>query len=173
MKKKLNLLGLLFFLLFLNLNAQMLYYYRGKKIPLTVDRNYVHIIAVDEFIRSSSTDELFQNLNLELDDRKPVQGLVKLRLKSEPDILEYSKLVELLKQNEQIKHVFPFFERGDAAPIGISDIFYVKLKEVGDTILLRMITQERFTPSCGYRLARGYYLCHAFGVFFSLFYLFV
>jgi len=28
----------------------------------------------------------------------------------------------------------------------------------------RVSTLHRFTPSCGYRLARGYYLYHAFGV---------
>jgi len=125
MKKKINLLGLLFLSL-LSLHAQMSYYYRGEKTPLTVDRNYVHIIADDEFIKSSSARELFQKLNLELDDSKPVEGLIKIRIKSAPEMPEYSKLVELLKQNEQIKHVFPFFERGDAMPIGTSDIFYVK-----------------------------------------------
>ena len=28
----------------------------------------------------------------------------------------------------------------------------------------RVSTLHRSTPSCGYRLARGYYLCHAYGV---------
>ena len=28
----------------------------------------------------------------------------------------------------------------------------------------RVSTLHRFTPSCGYRLARGYYLYHAYGV---------
>jgi len=143
MNKKINLLGLLFFLSFLSLHAQMSYYYRGEKIQLTINRNYIHIIADNEFIKSSSANELFQRLNLELDGSKSVQDLVKLRLNSKPDMLEYSKLVELLKQNEQIKHVFPFFGRGDATPIGTSDIFYVKLKEVRDTMLLRMIVQEQ------------------------------
>ena len=126
MKKKTNLLGLLFCLSFLSLHAQMSYYYRGEKTNLTVSRNYVHIIAVDEFIRSSSANELFQKFNLEVDNSRPVEGLIKVRIKSTPEMPEYSKLVELLKQNEQIKHVFPFFERGDAMPIGTSDIFYVK-----------------------------------------------
>ena len=118
MNKKINLLGLLFFLSFLSLHAQMSYYYRGEKIQLTINRNYIHIIADNEFIKSSSANELFQRLNLELDGSKSVQDLVKLRLNSKSDMLEYSKLVELLKQNEQIKHVFPFFGRGDATPIG-------------------------------------------------------
>ena len=128
----------------MSLNAQTFYYHKGEKINLTVDKNYIHIIADDEFIKSSNINQLVQNFNLEFDNSKPIQGLVKLRLKSESEMPEYLKLIESLRQNEQIKHVFPFFERGNATiPIGTADIFYVKLKEVRDTILLRKIAEQQ------------------------------
>jgi|GEM_PF-1024335 len=143
MKKKVDLLGLLFFLSFVSLNAQMSYFYKGEKIPLTVDRNYVHVIADENFIKSSNSTQLFRSFNLEQSDSKPVEGLVKLRSKSKLSVSEYSEMIKSLKQNEQIKHVFPFFERGNADPIGTSDVFYLKLKETRDITLLKNIAEQQ------------------------------
>ena len=103
MKKKINLLSVLFLLSLVSLNAQTSYYYKGEKINLTVDRNYVYILADEHFIDSS-----FQRFNMEFANANQKQGMVKLKFKSVPAIQEYSKTVELLKQNQQIKHVFPF-----------------------------------------------------------------
>jgi hypothetical protein len=118
------------------------YYYQGNKVGLTVDRDYVYIMAEDGFTKSASTGLLFQKLNLELDETKPVEGLAKLRINSTLGMQEYSDLIDSLKQDDRITHVFPFFERGDAEPIGTSDIFYVKLKAEGDTALLRQVAAE-------------------------------
>jgi len=143
MKKKTNLLGLLFFLSIVSLNAQMSYYYKGKKVNLIVDRNYIHIIADEKFIKSSNSRQLFQKFNMEQDDNEPIHGMIKLRFKSTTTMQEYSKITESLKENRQIKHVLPFFERGDAPPIGTSDIFYLKLKEIKDTLLLRKTAEKQ------------------------------
>jgi len=102
MNKNIHLLGLLFFFSFLSLNAQMFYYYRGEKIKLTVDRNFVHIITDEDWIKSSNSKQLFQRLNIELDTNNRVEGIVKLKLQSVSDNQEYLQIVELLKQNEQI-----------------------------------------------------------------------
>jgi len=145
MKNKINLLCVLFFLFFVSSNAQVpyFYYYKGKKINLTVDRNYVHIIADDEFMKSSSSSQLFKKFNIELNNSKRVQDMVKLKFKSIPDMQEYSKFIESLKENGQVKHVLPFFERGVAPPIGTSDIFYLKLKDEKDTVLLQKIVEQQ------------------------------
>lgn len=143
MKTKINVLTVLFFLSFANVYAQMSYYYQGKKIDLTVDRNFVHVITDEDFMKSSAASRLFQSLHLERDDSKPIQGLVKLKLKSAPEMQEYSKIVASLKQNERIKYVLPFFERGEGAdPIGTSDVFYIKLKDVKDSTLLKKVADR-------------------------------
>jgi len=108
----------------MGLHAQMSYCFKGEKAPLTVDRNYVNVIAEEDFLQSSRSIQLFKSFNLEPDERTPVQQeMVKLKFKTAPEMTEYSRIVESLKQNENIKHVFPFFEREDAEPIGTSDIF--------------------------------------------------
>ena len=130
------------FLSCVSLHAQMSYYLKGEKIPLTVDRNFVNVIADEDFLKSSSSSQLFQSFNLERDERTPVQGIVKLKLKSAPEIKEYSEIVEMLQKNENIKQVFPFFEREGAEPIGTSDIFYLKLKEEKDSVLMKKLADE-------------------------------
>jgi len=78
MKKQIKFTGLVFFLTFASLQAQMSYYYGGKKINLTVDRNYVYIIADEIFYKSASTNQMLQSLNLESEENKTDEGMTKL-----------------------------------------------------------------------------------------------
>ena len=92
MKAKMNLVSVLVILCVLSVNAQMTYYYMGEKIPLTVDMNYVHIIADEDFIKSPSATRLFQELRLERDESKPAQGMVRLKLNAAREMSDYSKI---------------------------------------------------------------------------------
>jgi len=143
MKRKLNLLCVLFFLLFTSLNAQTsFYYYKGEKINLTVDRSYLHIIADKEFIESPSFKLLLEELKMKMDDSEPIQEMVKLRFQFYPTVEEYTIVFKSLKENKIIQYVLPYFERGEAPPIGTSDVFYVKLKEVKDTLQLWKMAEQ-------------------------------
>jgi len=142
--KKFNVLNVLLFLSFTGVYAQMSYYYRGEKVPLTVDRNYVHIIADEDFMKSPASDHLFQSFNMERSDSKPAAGyMLKLKFKSAPEMAEYSRIVSSLKQDGQIRHVLPFFVREGAEPIGTSDIFCLKLKDIKDTAMMRRMAEEK------------------------------
>ena len=84
MKNRFLILIFLAFLSLLSVNAQMSYYYQGKKVNLTVDRNFVHVLADEEFTN-------FANLGLERvyrNDRE-IQGMIKLNFKSSPELSEY------------------------------------------------------------------------------------
>jgi len=102
-------LNVFVFLSCMSLHAQISYYYKGEKIPLTVDRSYVNVIADEDFIKSSRSNQLFQSFNLERDESVPVQEMVKLKFKTAPEMTEYTRVVESLRKNENIKKVFPFF----------------------------------------------------------------
>lgn len=143
MKNIINLLCIIF-LFSVNLNAQTshFYYYKGQKIDLTVNKEYVHIIADKDFLQSSNSSRLFGELGLEQDKKREVQGLIKLKFRSKSDVREYSKTVDLLKQNRNVKHILPFYERNGADPIGTSDIFYLKLKETVDSDMFRKIAER-------------------------------
>ena len=116
---------------------QMSYYYRGEKINITVDRGCVNVIADEDFMQSSVANKTLQKFNLERDERNPIQGMTKLKFITTPDVMEFKNAIAALKQNEQIKYVFPFFENAGAEPVGTSDVFYLRMKDENDTLLLK------------------------------------
>jgi len=63
MKNKIYLLSVLV-LSFVGLNAKPshFYYYKGQKVELIIDREYLHIIADSEFLQSSKSNQLFQGV---------------------------------------------------------------------------------------------------------------
>ena len=124
------------------------YWYRGERIYLTVNTDYVHAIMNDGFRESTSSNSLFEVMGFDRDNSEPMQGgMVKLRLRPEESRLRsasalsvYSETVDALIQSGVVNYVFPFFERGAGVPpIGTSYIFYVKLKTAGDIAKLQEV----------------------------------
>ena len=123
------------------------YWFRGERIYLTVNTDYVHVIVDDGFLESANSSSLFQAFNIEQDNSRQMQGMVKLRLRPEglrtrsvSALSDYFEMVDALKQSGKVSYVFPFFERGvGVAPIGTSDIFYLKLREENDIARLQEV----------------------------------
>ena len=117
------------------------YYYQGQKINLTVNKSYLNLIADGGFLQSSQAVSLFELLQLERETPLPsasaVSTILKFKFQQELSSSAYDSIVAVLQQHPQIKKVLPFFETGNEDPIGTSDIYYVKLKNVADTLLLR------------------------------------
>ena len=125
-------------------DATCYYWYSGEKIPLTLNTEYVNIVADDASLKSSKTGSSFQGLDLVQEDGARSGNVVKYRLTSKSTATDYSKLIKDLKQNKQIKHILPFFSRGaNAQPIGTSDIFYLKLKDEKDFATLKLLAEEQ------------------------------
>jgi hypothetical protein len=66
------------------LNPLILNYYNGKKIDLTVDKNYVYIIADEQFIKSSESTQMFRKLNIEQTNGGHIQNMTKLKFSVMP-----------------------------------------------------------------------------------------
>lgn len=120
----------------------MFYYYKGNKIDLKVDKNYLNIIANEEL--QNFSDSISNYFNIMQDENDQSRKIIKLKFKSTPNELEYAEGIKTLKQAGYVKYAFPYFERSSEIPsIGTSDIFYLKLKEKKDTTILRQIVKER------------------------------
>lgn len=120
------------------------YWYNGEKVPLTLNTEYVNIVADDALLKSSNASSPIQGLNLVQEDGVQSGDVTKFKLSSEMTAAEYSNLIKNLKLNKQIKHILPYFSRGnDAKPVGTSDIFYLKLKEAKDVAALQQLTDEQ------------------------------
>jgi hypothetical protein len=98
------------------------YWYNGEKIELTASMSQMNVIMADD----ASSKSLSGRFEIEQNS-----DLVNLKSKSTLTTKEeYDRMVSALKQDGQIRHVLPFFERGEGVePIGTSDIFYVELKK--------------------------------------------
>lgn len=120
------------------------YWYNGEKVYLTIDNRYVNIIMDDLIVKSSISNSLFEKTNMELDDSKQFDGVIRLKLNPKgASMPEYSNTVASLKQGGQVKYVLPYYSRGDdAEPIGTSEIFYLKLKTPEDITLLEKMAAE-------------------------------
>jgi subtilisin family serine protease len=137
------------------------YYYKGEKQYLNIDRSKLFISVVDT-----------AQLNLALDIKKskflgdiPVNRQVRqeytkrywqeLTLQNSLSASQYQSKVSLIKQNNVNAVVSPYFTNQSGEKIGLSNFFYVKLKTLSDTTVLKqqasiynatVVSQDKFMP---------------------------
>lgn len=109
------------------------YWYRGEKIPLTVNLKYVNIILPDSSRNDSKIRKAIGNLSVNADIENH-SNYIKVKFKNQVrGVQDYYAQIEEIKNNLNVSGVYPYFEQGNGLePIGTSDIFYVRLKEVKD-----------------------------------------
>ena len=125
------------------------YWFRGERIGLTVNMDYVHAIMYDGFLESDRSS-VFQTFNIEQCNSVQIDGMVKLRLRPEgartrsmSALSDYVETVDALKKSGKVRYVFPFFERGGGAPpIGTSYVFYLKLRAESDIATLKEVANR-------------------------------
>jgi subtilisin family serine protease len=133
---------LFFFLGALLVNAQgnYFYYYKGEKVLLTLDKKLLNIITKAEFSKTS-----ISNLNLkdfELVDNDSQKNAI-IEYSTEPSDIEFYQKLNALKSNVNINHVNLFFKRNEHISIGISNIFYIKLKSDTEYNILEQIATQK------------------------------
>jgi subtilisin family serine protease len=137
MKNKLFLSIFFFLFCFLLINAQSnhFYYYKGQKIFLTLDKKQVSIITNSQFEKNSISN--LNILDFQLENINS-QKIADIEFINEPSDIEFYQKYNALKSNSNIDYVNLFFKRGDGIPsIGISNIFYIKLKNQNDYSFLQ------------------------------------
>ena len=154
MRKKIKLIGLLFFV-FIGLNAQTpyFYYYGGERQYLELDTRYVFVSVANEntanraFIANNTKHEPFRT---DIPERKLSRTNQNKRFWSVlnfedrlSDEIYLSKLLEI-KNTEKDMIVDPYFKNQYQDKIGLSNFFFVKLKELNDTILLKQEAEKEY-----------------------------
>ncbi len=119
----------------MNAQSNYFYYYKGQKIYLTLDKTKLSIITNSQFEKNSISNLNIKNFNLNSSENLKYSEIEFL---TEPTDLEFYQKFNSLKSNPYINHVNLFFKRGDNIPsIGISNIFYIKLKSSADYLILQ------------------------------------
>lgn len=122
-------------------NPAYYYYYHDEKVFLTLNTGYVNVLTGCEHTLS---DKEVQNTGCDIVGSRPSGEYVitGLRLPPESENAGYPEVVDRLRQIRHVKKVFPFFNKGENSVIGMSDIFYVELKEAEDIALLYEMRDE-------------------------------
>lgn len=130
------------------------YYYKGEKIPLSLDSKNLTLLTSDDFQfqpNSSQNIEKIDYLSQNKMDKTKKLKYIQLKLKNNitPEALSQ------LKKNSKIKQVIPNFITSIGKGVGMSDYFYVKLKDINDYEKLvqvaeqyksKIIEQNKFMP---------------------------
>ncbi|MCL2326873.1 MAG: S8 family serine peptidase [Bacteroidetes bacterium] len=151
MKKKKYLITLLLLLSFGGLNAQTLYfyYYKGEKQYLELDTKHIFVSIAKETPENIFTSNSLRQQPLRSDVSEKIQSRTNYRrfwtkLSIEDSLSNEAYLVKLSeiknKRNDII--VAPYFKNQYQDGIGLSNFFYVKLKSLNDTILLRQKAEK-------------------------------
>lgn len=113
-----------------NLSSIYYYWYKGEKIPLTINLTNVNLILKDSSSIEQIVSQLCRDYQLTYNEDGTCGKLVKVKFSASfTDIGDYDYLVDKLCTDDRVSAVCPFFERGHgASPIGTSNIFYLRLK---------------------------------------------
>jgi len=135
-KVKFYLLACVFIALAFNGNAQKYYYFKGEKVNLTIDSTQLIVITNNNF-------QALPNIaDLSLTGNDNSGYLKKTAFSSKPTTSAYLSAIKSLQSANGVKRVLPAFKRGEH-PIGVSDLFYVKLKNQNDLGLLQNVAQQK------------------------------
>ena len=158
--KKFYLLELLLFVCMAVLNAQTpyYYYYEGKKQYLELDTKYLFIsVSAKDTVVSFASEEVDQtpfqvDISVEKQTRTNHKRFyTKLSFADNLSEREYMAKMSEIKNSGNDIIVSPYFKDG----IGLSNFFYVQLKSLSDTILLKqeaekenmvVVYQNKFMP---------------------------
>ena len=120
------------------------YWYKGRKIPLILNQEYANIITTPSEGKNTLFKEIDNLSTLNIDKVEQGEGFIKIRLKNDArDTRDYQTRINDVKEKLNVNEIYPYYQQGaDKAPIGTSDVFYVKLIDDEDTAPLEEIANQ-------------------------------
>jgi hypothetical protein len=159
MKKVLFILGIT--LLYVSLNAQTPYYFynhEGNKVYLSLDTEHVFLSLKEQKLPDDIMQRNIKTTELKSDecDNKQYNAEIGKRrfwtaLSCNENLSDeqYLNLLSEIKRENKDVIVSPYFKMKDNDIIGLSNFFYVKLKDEKDTtLLIQMAKQTSGTNKC-------------------------
>ena len=127
------------------INAQdNYYYYKGDKVPLTLDKGSVRVSVFNNLRKSSLSNLNFKKINLkESNNTNQSIRYGTIEYQSTSSGLEYVQKIKALKKLENLRTVSPNFIGEYGTKIGLSDYFYVKLKKASDFEKLKQLANQK------------------------------
>ncbi|MTI22300.1 T9SS type A sorting domain-containing protein [Fulvivirga sp. RKSG066] len=154
----------------INYAQEYYYYYKGEKQPLSLNTEYVYLVASSEVSDSSALRSLVnKGAIVEKFDVNDVTKTLKsvgqstegtkywaeIKLQQKLSEKEYSAYLKELKAFGAITHASPYFSNANEDKIGLSEYFYVKLRNEKDfgrlsklavDLRAEVVGQNKFMP---------------------------
>lgn len=121
------------------------YYYKGSKIPMTLNKQSLNVSTFKDFKTENLRDFNLKPFSMEADrSQNKASDLMYTRVEFQtiPSDQEYERQLKAMKQVANIRTVYRSFWGEDGTDIGLSDYLYVKLKSPGDLALLQRKATE-------------------------------
>ena len=116
------------------------YYYKGEKVYLTLDKNSLDISVFEDFKKTTLNDIGLKEYILKEDKSLNITSNLKygkIEFQVTPTDIQYSQKVNAIKKTKGIRTVSPNFIGQGGTKIGMSDYFYVKLRNKNDYPVLQ------------------------------------
>lgn len=124
--------------------AQSHYYYRdGKKQEILLDKKHINLFVNSSFNKTELANLGFTSPIWYNKELQPNEQWATLVLETEPTDVEYLQKTTNLKNMEGVTGVAKHFKNDNYKSVGTSNLFYVKLKSLADTITLKRIAIEK------------------------------
>ena len=151
MKKLLFIFVILLFGIVLHAQTPYYYYYDEEKQYLELHTEYAFLSLTDtvvpeDILQRNITFTDFKSDNVGKKEYQGKKGISRYytRIRFEDTLTEkqyWNLLSDIKLQNREII-ISPYFKTAHGEKIGLSNFFYVKLKEQGDTVLLRQMATQ-------------------------------
>ncbi len=120
------------------------YYYRnGKKQEIKLDKKRINLFVNNNFNKTTLTSLGFKTTSWYETKVKAEEYWATVEFQNEPSDLEYSQKTTELKNTYGVTGVAKHFKNGSVKSVGTSNLFYIKLKSISDTLVLKQIATEK------------------------------
>ena len=124
--------------------AQNHYYYKnGKKQEILLDKRHINLFVNSNFNKTTLLSLGLFATTWHETKVKANEYWTTLEFQTEPSDLEYLQKTTDLKNTTGVISVAKHFKNGSSKSIGTSNLFYVKLKSLNDTIILKRVATEK------------------------------
>ena len=124
--------------------SQSNYYYKnGKKQEILLDKKHINLFVNSNFNKTTLSSLGLVATTWQETKVKTNEYWATLEFQTEPSDLEYLEKTTALKNTVGVTGVAKHFKNGKDRSIGTSNLFYVKLKSLADTVILKKVATER------------------------------
>ena len=123
------------------------YYYKGEKQYLSLDTEHAFLSVKEQQLPDSISQRTISATALRPDNQNPSRKVAtryytELKFEEKMSEKQYLDLLSDIKRQNKDAIVAPYFKFSNGDKVGLSNFFYIKLKEIGDTTVFIQTAEQ-------------------------------